>query len=463
MKHKDTSRRTFLKQAAALAAGLAAGTGCATAGSGKGRAAKRLAPARVIGANERIRTGHIGVGGMGTANMRFALGDGNFEPIAVCDLWPPHRERAAAMVAGGGNKRPSVHTYFEEVIANRDVDAVVISTPDHWHALPAIMACEAGKDLYCEKPLATTISEGRAVVEAVRASGSVFQAGTIQRSSAHFQEAVNLVQSGHIGQVSRVATWINDGQNIEGIGNPPDAEPPEGLDWRRYLGWTPIVPFNENRFLYNFRWFLNYSGGKMTDWGTHLLDAAIWAVAQDREPERVCAAGGKFTLDDNRTTPDQVSVLYEYDGLVLSFSNLVYNPYPGYGTERHGIAFFGTLGTLILDRSGYRIVPFDANGGCEALSRQGATPMYEPHWRNFADCVRSRQRCISDVGIVHKSTTISHMGTCAYVAGASLRWDAQRERFTGGDREAVRKANNFAYREYQNGWRLKAPHNKDWT
>lgn len=459
MAPENLTRRDFIRNSARAAAGIS--VGLAASAQVQPQRFKTLLPSGVLGANEKIRTGHIGVGGMGTANLRYILARGDMEPIAICDLWPPHRDRAVQIVQEAGLPKPSVHVYFEEVIANKDVDAVVISTPDHWHAIPTLMAADAGKDVFCEKPLATTIEEGRAMVEAVRRHDIVFQAGTQQRSAAHFQEAVRLVQNGHIGKVSRVATWVNDKEKIEGIGNPPNEDPPPDLDWNRYVGWTPRVPYNKNRFLFNFRWFLEYSGGKITDWGSHLIDIVVWAMGEDKKPKRVTASGGKFILTDNRTTPDQLDVLYEFDDYVLSFSNRVYNDFPPYMGGRHGIVFFGTLGTLRVDRSGYRVIPHDANGGCEPLEGK-ESPMNEPHWENFAVCIRDRGKPIGDVETCHNSSTICHLGTCAYLAGAKLEWDAGEERFLGKDGEAVRIANKWAYRDYQNGWSLKPPYYKAW-
>jgi predicted dehydrogenase len=451
------NRRDFIRRTAGTAAGVALGAGVVS--TAKADVYKSILPQSIMGANETIRTAHIGVGGMGTANLRFAMGCPELKPIAVCDLWQQFRERAAAMVEQAGHAKPSEHTYLEEIFDNKDVDAVVVSTPDHWHTLPVLMACDTGKDVYCEKPLTTTIGEGLALEAAVRESGIILQGGTMQRSGTHFQEAVRLVQEGYIGKIARVDTWINDNEGKEGIGDPPDEDPPKGLDWERYLGWTPRVPFNRNRFIYQFRWFLDYSGGKMTDWGAHLIDIATWGMGQDKWPSRVTAIGGKYMVEDNRTTPDQIDVIYEYDDYVLSFSNRVYNPYPGYGGNEHGIIFFGDLGTLRVDRGGFEVYPNKSNT-IEPV-KSGGSPMNEPHWANWVQCIKDRKDPICSVDVVNKTTLLCHVGTCAYVGGAQMSWDADKMRFTGADRRAVRKANQFAYRDYQNGWKLKSPYHKD--
>lgn len=457
-KKDNLSRRKFMGTAAKTTAGVVAAS--AAASTAKADVVKSIMPQSVLGANEKIRTGHIGVGGMGTANLRFVLERDDIQPIAVCDIWAPHKDRGADMVAQKWDA-PSKHHDFREIIDHKDVDAVVIVTPDHWHAIPSIAACDAGKDVWCEKPVATTIEEGRRMVEAARRNDTVFQAGTMQRSSENFQEAVQLVKEGYLGEVSHVECYIHDGEPKEGIGQGTN-EKPEGCDWEMHLGWTPHVPFNSNRWLYNFRWFLEYSGGKMTDWGAHLVDIAVWAMGEDKAPKNVCATGGKYILTDNRTTPDTLDVSWEFDDYILRFSNRVYNNYVPEGYANHGILFHGTNASMLVSRSGYKVFPqFERKGGkpnpdaAEAVEKPGTgQAMHHAHWQNFADCVRSRKRPISDVEVCHTTTTVCHMGTCSLVAGAKLHWDAEKEKFYGGDKKATKTANEFAYREYENGWKL---------
>ncbi len=463
-KEQDVTRRDFMR-GAAQAGAAAAGVSAAVSSVAQSGVYKRLMPQTVLGANEKIRTGHIGVGGMGKRNLQFVCERDDIDPIAVCDLHPQFREQAADIAQYSNPEferpRPTQHVYFEEVIENKDVDAVVIVTPDHWHAIPAIMAAYAGKDIWCEKPLSTTIPEGRAIVNAIEDTGVVFQGGTFQRSGEHFQEIVQMIQDGYIGDIARVETWIHDAEPIAGIGDPPNEDPPEWLDWERYLGWTPIVPYNENRYIYKFRWFLNYSGGKMTDWGAHLIDIVIWAMGEDKAPKSITATGGKFVLQDNRTTPDTLDVLYEFDDYVLSFENRVWCPAPS--GSRYGMRFYGTLGSMYVDRMGYEVTPFDANGGCEPKKVEGLPegPMNRAHWQNFVDCVRSRERCICDAPIIHNTTTVCHAGTAAYIGGGKFGWDHEKEVFTSGEAEALKKANAFVNRPYENGWSLEKPWHSD--
>ena len=458
-----STRRAFIKKTATVAGATAAAAQVA-----KADIAKTIFPQTVLGANEIIRTGHIGTGGMGRADLGFVLQRDDMQPIAICDLWYRNLDRAEQMLKQKFQNYTKHHD-FREIIDNKDVDAVVIATPDHWHSLCSLYAADAGKDIYCEKPLSTTIGEGRAVVNKIREKNVVFQGGTMQRSGAHFQEAVQLVQGGHIGKIARVECYIHDEDPLAGIGMGDD-KILEGCDWDFHQGWVEHKPFNTNRWIYNFRWFLDYSGGKITDWGAHLVDIALWGMDPEmkKAPKSVVATGGKYLMEDNRTTPDTLEVIWEYDNFVLSFGNRVWNnslPYTDkegkpVQWQSHGILFHGTLGTLRVDRGGYEIKSIPQNGGCEEKT-VGGGQLNEPHWQNFADCVRSRQRPICDVEVIYNTPYTCHMGTCSYVAGgAKLGWDAEKERFTGGDADAVKKANDWAYRPYLNGWSLTAPYQK---
>lgn len=449
MSKESVSRRDFIKTTAGVAAATVATTKAAQAS-----VIKNIMPASVMGANERVITGHIGLGGMGKRDLQLALATKQIQPIMTCDLLMQHAEQGADM-ASNFFDRPKTTDRFEEVIENKDIDAVVIVTPDHWHTIPSIMACEAGKDVWCEKPLTTTIAEGPPIIDAVRKNKTVFQCGNFQRSGTHFQEVVQMVQEGYIGKIARCETWIHDGMEVSGIGNPADSSkgPPF---WDRYLGWTPKVPYNKNRYIYNFRWFLNYSGGKMTDWGAHLIDIVLWAMGEDNPPLEVTSFGGNYVLEDNRTTPDTLEVLYRFDNYILSFSNRVYNgvvePNP------YGIRFHGSKGTIYCDRMGYKVTP--VNGGCEAKEvkdvKEGT--MNAAHWENWLECIKSRKDPICFVESAFNTAKVCHMGTSAYVAGGRLGWDDKTLMFTGADEAAVKKGNDWAHRPYQNGYSLKAPY-----
>lgn len=450
----DVSRRTFLRKAATVAAGAAATTATAEAG-----VYKSILPASVLGANEKILTGHIGTGGQGRVNLAAVLKRDDIQIVALCDLYKRNLERGAQM-AGYKFKDFKQYRDFRDLLENKDIDAVVIATPDHWHCLCALYAADAKKDIYCEKPLATTIEEGRAMVEAVHRNQVVFQGGNMQRSGPRFQEAVELVRSGYIGKVARIETYIHDDSSLEGIGMGDDDQAKweaAGLDWDFHQGWVEHKPFNTNRWIYNFRWFLDYSGGKITDWGAHLIDIALLAMGEDKQPKCVHAMGNKFLLQDNRTTPDTLEVVWEYEDYILSFSNRVWSQYLPEGYHGHGILFHGTLGTLRVDRGGYQVYPVPNSGGCEAKQSFGDEPLMDLHWENFVQCLRSRKTPISSVDQLHNTSRTCHMGTCSYVAGGKLGWDAGNEKFLGDD-EVAKKGNAWAYRPYLNGWSLKPPY-----
>jgi predicted dehydrogenase len=447
---KNPSRRDFIRAGAAAVGAAAAGQAAA-----QSSIVKNIFPASVIGANERILTGHIGLGGMGKRDLTFALLEPELQPIAMCDLIEDFRNQGAD-ITENNYKRPTTHEHFEDLIENKDIDAIVIVTPDHWHTIPGIMACEAGKDVWCEKPLTTTMLEGQPIIDAVRNNKRVFQCGNFQRSGKHFQEAVQMVRDGYIGKVARVETWIHDSETSDKLGNPPDSDPPPGIDWNRYLGWTPRVPFNPNRFVYNFRWFLDYSGGKMTDWGAHLIDIVLWAMGEDNPPREVMGFANKYVLTDNRTTPDTCEVLYRFDNYILSFSNRVYNG--ATVQNRYGIKFHGDKGTLYIDRTRYDVIP--VNDGCQAKTVEGVLEgdMNRAHWKNWVECIKSRKDPISFVESAFNTAKVCHMGTASYVAGGRLGWDDKARKFIGDDAPAVKKANDFTYRPYQNGYSLKKPY-----
>ena len=453
------NRRKFVASAAAVAGAPALHTG-------KGGP---------LGANDRVTCAFVGTGGMGRSNMRDFLRSGQVRAAAVCDVWDHNRDLTLQMTADQEGGKAAGYKDFRQVLDLKEVDVVVVSTPDHWHALPTVMACDAGKDVYVEKPLSLTIYEGRKMVEAARRNGRIVQMGTQQRSGEHFQEAVKLVQEGAVGKVSRVNTWNYGNESPAGMGRPRDTEPPPGLDWDLWLGPAPKAPFNGNRFIHTFRWFWDYSGGMLTDWGTHHLDIVQWAMQVDA-PLAATAVGGNFCIDDNRETPDTLEVLYEYPGFIASFSHRVGNA-RGPAGRGYGIEFFGTDGTLYLNRGGFEIRPETAGTAVaqrpayrrildqktpdrrrrEWSSNEGragfrAAPGSEQHFShvlNFLDCVRSRKKPISDVEIGHRSTSTPHLGNIALRLGRRIRWDGAKERVLGDD-----EANGLLHREYRKPWAL---------
>jgi predicted dehydrogenase len=289
--------------------------------------------------------------------------------------------------------------------------------------------------------------------------GRVVQVGTQQRSGEHFQKAVELVQSGKIGKVCLAETWIHGDDFPEGIGHPADMDVPPWFDYDLWLGPAPARPFNRDRTLFNFRWFWDYAGGILTDWGTHLIDVVHWAMGV-QAPRTIQASGGKFLLNDMRETPDTLDVIYEYPASPVSgkeflvrFANRVTN---GHGPDGHtyGMQFYGTDGTLFIDRSGYTLWPEPTRVGPERVQtanviRGEGSAQHYPHVLNFLDCVRTRRKPNSDVETTHRSTSACLLGVISYKLGRKLTWDPEREQFVGDP-----EADKMLTKEYRSPWRL---------
>lgn len=409
---------------------------------------------RVLGANDRINVALIGCGGRGRLVTRLMRDAGNVDVAAVCDVYDVHA--AQAKIWAG----PQCHAFrdFRKVLDLKEVDAVVIATPDHWHAIPAVLAIQAGKDVYIEKPIGHNIREGRAIVDAAKRSDRIVLHGTQQRSSPHYAEAARIVQSGELGKVHFVRIWNYVNMYPDGIGRVPDSDPPPSVDWDFFLGPAPKVPFNRNRFVGTYRWFWDYGGGLVTDFGIHRFDS-MHQIMNVEAPTAVSASGGRFGLTDGAETPDVVQVTYDYPGFVLSYEAMMVNSqgtghhtpgrqyYQAKGeTDRpHGEAYYGTSGTLIADRLGFEIFPEvkEASGpgavgrgekpaGLRMARKEmqvlDATPLHAKH---FIECVRSRKPPIVDVEKGHRSSAVAHLGNIAFRTGRKIRWDPAKEQIVG--------------------------------
>lgn len=442
--------------------------------SGVAAATTGLGTSATLGANNRIRVASIGVGGMGRSNLRDFLKMPEVDVVAVCDTWEQNRNRAVEMTGG----KAEAYKDFREVLDRKDIDAVIIATPDHWHVPIAIAACDAGKDMYLEKPLSHTVEEGRKLAQAVTLNKRVLQMGTQQRSGKHYQEAVGLIRAGKLGKITRVHTWNFGNESPAGIGNHSIEEPPAGLDWDMYLGPAPYVPFSPNRFIYYFRWFWDYSGGKMTDWGTHHFDIIHWAM-DVQGPKSAFAVGHKYGLEDNRETPDTMEVVFEYPGFIATFSHRDCNAYYPSNRHHYGIEFFGTDGTMYLNRSGFWVTP-EVTSPDESLEpyylrqvrenqnpRQPWEDRYQPtttrsdfrtgarsdqhiqHVRNFIDCLKSRAKPISDVETGHRSTTAPLLANIALKVGRKIHWDSENEKILDD-----KNASLLLTKQYRGQWKI---------
>jgi predicted dehydrogenase len=416
-----------------------------------------LASSRVLGANDRIRFGLIGCGGMGRGDMRDFLKAGQTELVALCDVDPAHIERAQNTAMDAGSPKAEFTTKdFRKVLERNDLDAVIVGTPDHWHAIPTILACQSGKDVYVEKPLALSVGEGRAMVNAARKHNRVVQMGTQQRSASHYHEAVEYVRSGKLGKVRLVRSWAY----LDWIGAMEavaDSDPPAGVDYDMWLGPAPARPFNKNRFHFSFRWYWDYSGGLMTDWGAHMIDIANWGMGI-KAPSSAMSIGGKYGFpDDAQETPDTQQVLWQFPDFSMVWEHAIG---VGRGPEarEHGVQFHGNNGVLVVDRAGWEVYPetdrtdkpvreYKAAG----LPRQdsGNQEYHLLHVQNFLDCMRSRKQPRSDVEIGHNSMIACHLGNMAYRLGRRVDWDVEGEKVIGDP-----EAQKLVTREYRAPWSL---------
>ncbi|HEV3122514.1 MAG TPA: Gfo/Idh/MocA family oxidoreductase [Isosphaeraceae bacterium] len=414
-------------------------------------------------ASDKIRLGLIGAGSRGNQLLDMFLPQKDADVVAICDVDDRHASETAERIKKERGNTPTTARDYREMLDSKDVDAVLIATPDHWHAIPMIHAVQAGKDVYVEKPVGHNVAEGKAMIEAARKYNKVVGVGTQQRSSTHFQEAVEAVRSGKIGKVFWVQTWNFENISPVGMSNQPDEEAPSYVDYDRWLGPAPKRPFNRNRFHLLFRWFYDYAGGMMSDWGVHLNDIVLWAL-DAKAPRAVYSTGGIFTTEDNRDTPDTLQVIYEFPQCTLTYSMRKGNGLPLNGHD-YGILFCGTDGSLLLDRAGYDIIPdkviepygFKIVYGKRDLRKislekkhvQGANDGSRAHARNFLDCLRSRERPVADIEIGHRSTNTCHLGNIAYKLGRRVEWDAETETFKNDS-----EANALLAREYRAGFEL---------
>ncbi|MCW5976871.1 MAG: Gfo/Idh/MocA family oxidoreductase [Bryobacteraceae bacterium] len=406
----------------------------------------------IRGANDRLAGAFIGVGVMGSENLDVAARQPGVAIASVCDVFQPNLERAAAIARRRGHQPKEVKD-FREIISDSSVDFVCISTPDHWHPYMTVEACKAGKDVYVEKPVCLTINEGRTMAEAARKYNRVVQAGTWQRSGAHFQKACEIVRGGQLGKIAFCRAWIYENAPAQGIGNPPGGSPPPDLDWDLWLGPAPEHEFNPNRFgvypkQYSyFRWFWDYAGGQLTDSGVHVLDILQMAFGETM-PKAITALGGKLWFTDDRETPDTLLVSYEYPGFIGAWEHRCNN------TEANprrlmGLTFHGTNGTLYVDRSLYRITP-EAGSGLDAAEMKRVADPHPLHWVNFLDCVRTRARPNSDIETCFRSSATCLLGNASYRSG--LRVDFDEQTMAARQPEAAR----YLHREYRAPWKLEA-------
>ncbi|WPP50759.1 Gfo/Idh/MocA family protein [Catalinimonas niigatensis] len=420
-----SGRRKFLQSAAQIATGIsisAVPEHVFATNSPK----KAIRP--LFSANETIRVGLIGCNNMGWHNLNSMLKHEGVECIALCDVDSNVLDKRAAELEEKTSKKASLYRDYRKLLDNKDVDAVIIGTPDHWHCLQMIHACEAGKDVYVEKPIANSIEECNLMVAAAQRYQRVVQVGQWQRSDPHWEHALEYVPSGKLGKVRSVKSWA---YTSYGRSFPVKANEsvPAGVDYEMWLGPAPHRAFNPNRFHGSFRYFWDYAGGLMTDWGVHMIDMAL-AGMQVTTPLSVSATGGKYADPDSAAeTPDTLQVLYDFGNFSMQWEQTLGSAVGPYNRNQPGVAFIGTQGTLVIDRSQWEILPEEEDGKfmTERLPVQKSQGSgLDLHTLNFLECIKSRQptRCTIDMG--RTAAVNAQLGNIAYRSGKKVFWDEKK-------------------------------------
>jgi predicted dehydrogenase len=448
----STSRRNFIRQTSLALAGAGFASSLPLQAFGK--------TFRRVSANDKINFGLIGCKGMGWSNMKAELMNiPESQCIALADIDQSVLDERSANVEELRGKRPTVFKDYRKLLEMKELDAVIIATPDHWHCLTLCDALSAGKHVYCEKPLANSIEECNVMMQAAKRHGKIVQIGQWQRSGAHYQQAFNYLKSGKLGNIRLVKCWAYQGW-MESVPVKPDSAPPPGVDYDMWLGPATKRPFNPNRFHFTFRWFWDYAGGLMTDWGVHEIDIALYFMGV-RAPKSVMASGGKLAYpNDASETPDTLQTVFEYDTFNLLWEHAVGIDGGNYG-KTEGIAFIGNNGTLVLNRDGWDVIPETKRNDEGVLMnkiedlpdqrRNNNANYLADHHKNFVAAMKANDASILKCGIESGAVAAinAHMGNSAYKTGRKVYWDAAAGAFKN-DAEA----NAMIHAHYQNGWKL---------
>lgn len=429
------NRKEFIKQASVL---TGASMVLPTSGFSK-----------LMGANDRIRIGAIGINGMGWTDTKSLLKINGIELAALCDV---DQNVIAKRITelGDAGKKVKTFTDYRALLDQKDIDAVVIGTPDHWHALMMIHASEAGKHVYCEKPIGNSIGECKAMVKAQQKYGNVVQVGQWQRSQQHFQDALAFIDTGTLGPIRTVKVWCYQGW-MRPASIVPDSPVPSGIDYKSWIGPAPLRPFNASRFHFNFRWFWDYAGGLMTDWGVHLLDYGLLGMKAST-PLSIVGLGGKFAYPElAEETPDTLTTLYEFEDFNLVWDSAMGIDNGSYGRD-HGIAFIGNNATLVLSRGGWEVL--------EEIRSENkvAKPLETPkengldmHTLNFIEAIRKNDPSSVNCSIQDGAhvATVAQMGNISYRTGQKLIWDDNQNQFSDASAN-----NKYLINKYHNGYSL---------
>ena len=431
------SRRNFIKNSAISLSSLALMENMPLELIASNR--KKVAP------SDRLNIALVGVKNQGYNNLRAFLKINEVNLVGLCDVDDEQLSKRKEDVNKLGVANPIIYQDYRKMLENKDIDAVLVATPDHWHCLQLSDSLSAGKHVYVEKPIANSVGEAKTMVRAVDASGKIVQVNQWQRSQKHFKDAINYVHSGKLGTIINTKTWMYRGTDpLPIVANSPV---PAGVDYKMWLGPAQMRDFNRNRFHYEFRWFWDYAGGLMCDWGVHLMDIMLWGM-NVTEPKSVSASGGKRLFPtDARETPDYLHVTYDFG----HFSN-TWEHYMGIGAGQygrgHGIAFIGTLGTLVVTRTGWEVIA--EKGRMESVAWSDKVDVgLDLHAQNFVDVIKSGKK--EDLACpIYAGANVAinaHMGNLAYRTGEKILWDSTKGLFD------KKSANNLIKSVYHNGFK----------
>lgn len=400
-----------------------------------------------VSPSDKIRVALIGGNSMGWNDLASFLKNREVECVALCDVDRNVLNRRIDDIVKLGFQKPRLYVDYRKMLESKDIDVVIIGTPDHWHCLMLVDSLEAGKHVYVEKPIGNSIAEINIMQKAVKKHGKLVQVGQWQRSQPHFVDAINFLRSGKLGRIRVCKAWSYvDWKGA--VPKVPDSPVPEGVDYDRWLGPAPKRPFNKNRFHFTWRWYWEYAGGLMTDWGVHLIDYILYGMNRS-VPASVMAIGGKYAFpDDDMVTPDTMTAVYDFNDFTMIWEHTI-----GIGLGNwkrpHGMAYTGENGTLVLDRNGWEVFPDKKRMEAVPLQKNVGVGL-DLHVRNFLDCLQNNtpQKLNAGIDIGRNVALVAQMGNIAFRTGEKINWDNAKQQFTSST------ANKLITPTYYNGYTL---------
>ena len=432
----NPSRRDFIKTASVIAAGSVIPVDLLA------QARKRKA-----GPNDKIGIGLIGVRSQGYSNLASFLKNPEVECVALCDIDKNFLDSRTADIVKLGFAAPKHYSDYRKMLDNKDIDLVIIGTPDHWHCLQFVHSLEAGKHIYVEKPIGNSIAEINIMWNATRKYGKMVQVGQWQRSQPHFVDAINYLKSGKLGRIRTCKAWSYvDWKGA--VPKVPDKPVPAGVDYTTWLGPAPIRPFNMNRFHFTWRWYWEYGNGLMTDWGVHLIDYILYGMDKSI-PSSVMAIGGKYAFpEDDMVTPDTMTAVYDFNDFTMIWEHTI-----GIGLgnwkRAHGMSYIGENGTLVLDRQGWEVVPEKQKIEAVPVQKNVGNGL-DLHTRNFLDCLKNNtpEKLNANIDIGRNVGLVAQMGNIAFRTGEKVSWNDATQKF------GTETANALITPVYHNGYKL---------